>query len=265
MGWEAWFTVVVTLVMVVAMARNVAGPDFVLLGGLTLLVTTGVVPLERATIGFSNEGMLTVAALFVVAAGVRDTGGLDAILRRLLGRPKGLTSAQLRLMTPVALVSGFLNNTPVVAMMVPVVTDWARRVRLPLSRLLIPLSYASILGGTCTLFGTSTNLVVYGMLRDHDASISLGLFDIAVLGLPAVLVGMVYVLLAAPHLLPDRTRSTQLIERPREYSVSMRVTPESPIVGQTIEDAGLRQLPGLFLVEIERESELIPAVAPETR
>ncbi len=265
MGWEAWFTVVVTLVMVVAMARNVAGPDFVLLGGLTLLVTTGVVPLERATIGFSNEGMLTVAALFVVAAGVRDTGGLDAILRRLLGRPKGLTSAQLRLMTPVALVSGFLNNTPVVAMMVPVVTDWARRVRLPLSRLLIPLSYASILGGTCTLFGTSTNLVVYGMLRDHDASISLGLFDIAVLGLPAVLVGMVYILLAAPHLLPDRTRSTQLIERPREYSVSMRVTPESPIVGQTIEDAGLRQLPGLFLVEIERESELIPAVAPETR
>ena len=97
MGWEAWFTVVVTLVMVVAMARNVAGPDFVLLGGLTLLVTTGVVPLERATIGFSNEGMLTVAALFVVAAGVRDTGGLDAILRRLLGRPKGLTSAQLLL------------------------------------------------------------------------------------------------------------------------------------------------------------------------
>lgn len=264
MGWEAWVTIAVTLAMVIAMARGVADPDLLLLGGLTLLVTVGVLPLERAFAGFANEGVLTIGALFVVAAGVSETGGLDGLLRRVLGRPRSLAMAQLRMVIPISSVSAFLNNTPVVAMMVPVVTDWARRTGLPLSRLLLPLSYASILGGTCTLIGTSTNLVVYGLAREHDASVSIGMFDIAVLGIPTLLVGVLYMLVAAPRLLPDRSGSQNLVDRPREYTVAMRVEPNSTVVGQRIEEAGLRGLPGLYLVEIERDGEPMPAVDPET-
>ncbi len=265
MGWEAWVTLAVTAAMVVAMARSVAGPDAILLGGLTLLATLGIVPLDRAFAGFSNEGVLTVGALFVVAAGVRETGALDGMLRRVLGRPRSLAMAQLRVMIPVSSVSAFLNNTPVVAMMMPVVTDWARRNRLSASRLLIPLSYASILGGTCTLIGTSTNLVVYGLARERAPELQIGMFDISVLGIPVLVAGVAYVALFARALLPDRSGAHALIERPREYSVAMRVEPGSPVVGQRIEEAGLRHLPGLYLVEIERDGERLPAVDPETR
>lgn len=265
MGWEAWVTVAITLAMVFAMARSLADPDLVLLGGLTVLVAIGIVPIGRAFSGFANEGVLTVGALFVVAAGVRETGGLDGLLRRVLGRPTRLATAQLRMMIPVTSVSAFLNNTPVVAMMVPVVTDWARRTSLPVSRLLMPLSYASIFGGTCTLIGTSTNLVVYGLARQADPGLEIGMFDIAVLGVPTMIAGILYVLIASPRLLPDRSGSQDLVERPREYTVAMRVEPGSPVVGQRIEEAGLRHLPGLFLVEIERGGELMPAVDPDTR
>lgn len=265
MGWEAWVTLAITAVMVFAMARNIADPDVTLLAGLTALVTLGIVPLDRAFSGFANEGVLTVGALFVVAAGVRDTGSLDGVLRRVLGRPKSIAEAQLRLMIPVSSASAFLNNTPLVAMMVPIVADWARRTGAAVSRLMIPLSYASILGGTCTLIGTSTNLVVYGLARERDPGLEIGMFDIAVFGVPTLIVGIVYVLVASRRLLPDRSGSHELVERPREYTVAMRVAPESPVVGKRIEEAGLRHLPGLYLVEIERDGELMPAVDPDTR
>jgi len=265
MGWEAWTTLAVTALMVLAMARGWAASDLVLLGGVTVFVTLGIISLREAVAGFANEGMLTVAALLVVAAGVHETGGFDTVLRPVLGRPTSLFVAQLRMMLPVSFVSAFLNNTPIVAMMVPVVTDWSRRSGLVASRLLIPLSYASILGGTCTLVGTSTNLVVYGLAREHDPDIAIAFFDIAWLGLPAAVVGTLYVLLTSRWLLPDRAGAMDMIERPREYTVAMRVTADSPIVGQTIEDAGLRHLPGLFLTEIEREGETMAAVGPRTR
>ncbi|MBX3275739.1 MAG: SLC13 family permease [Sandaracinaceae bacterium] len=263
MQWQGWLTLAGTVAMVVAMARGLS-PDLVLMGGLAAFVLAGVVSIGDAFSGFSNHGMLSVAALFVVAAGVRETGGLDALLRRVLGRPRTLASALVRMMLPVSVVSSLINNTPIVAMMVPVVADWARRAQLPVSRLLIPLSYASILGGTCTLIGTSTNLVVYGLLREHDPSLEIGMFDLAWLGVPTLLVGMAYVLVAA-RTLPDRSGAAELIERPREYTVAMRVESGSAVVGQTIEDAGLRHLPGLFLVEIERAGVLSTAVGPETR
>ncbi|MFW6049707.1 MAG: SLC13 family permease [Myxococcota bacterium] len=265
MGPEAWLTVGVTVGMVLVMALNVAGPDVVLLGGLTILLAAGVVSAEAAFDGFSNPAVLTIAALFVVAAGVRETGGLDFVGRRILGRPRSLTTGQLRMMLPVSGISAFLNNTPVVAMMVPLVTDWARRTGLSHSRLLMPLSYAAILGGVCTLIGTSTNLVVAGMALARDPGLRFGMFEIAWLGVPVLVVGTLYVLIASRWLLPDGGRSREMLANPREYTVLMRVEDESPIVGQAIEQAGLRHLPGLYLVEIERDGEVMPAVGPETR
>ena len=163
MEWQAWLTLAVTVLAVAGMAANLAPPDVLLVAGMTVLLATGVLTTGEATAGFSNEGMLSVAVLFAVAAGVRETGALDLLGRRLLGQPKRLAVAQVRMMAPVAFLSAWINNTPVLAVMLPVVQDWARRCGLPVSKLLMPLSYATILGGTTTLIGTSTNLVVSGL------------------------------------------------------------------------------------------------------
>lgn len=264
MPWQAWATLAVVVVMVAVMARQWAAPDVTLLSSLIGLVTIGVLPLERAITGFANRGMLTVAALFIVAEGVHATGGLDRALRGVLGRPRTLRGAQARLMLPVAAASAFFNNTPLVAMMVPVVSDWSRRIGLSRSKLLIPLSYAAIMGGTCTLIGTSTNLIVFGLLREHAPDAHVGMFDLGVLGVPCLIAGTAYVLAAAPRWLPDRQAGAHASERAREYMLTVMVGEDSPVAGQSIERAGLRHLPGLFLVEIQREDHVIPAPGPTT-
>jgi di/tricarboxylate transporter len=160
MSWQAWASVLIMIASVAAMVRGLAGPDLVLTGAMTLLLVFGILTPAQAAEGFGNEGMLTVAILFVVAAGVESTGAMDWVVRRVLGRPKTVLSAQVRMMLPAAGISAFLNNTPVVAMMLPIVQDWAKRIGVSPSKLLMPLSWATILGGTVTIIGTSTNLVV---------------------------------------------------------------------------------------------------------
>ncbi len=189
MSLEAWIALAVVALVIGLLAFTRFAADVVLVAGVTLLLVSGVLTPGEALAGLSNEGMATVAVLYVVAAGLRETGAVAWLVQGVLGRPRNLFNAQLRLMAPVAAASGFMNNTPVVAMFLPAVIDWARQNRLPVSKLLIPLSYASILGGTCTLIGTSTNLVVNGLLISHAGLPGLGMFDIARVGLPAALAG----------------------------------------------------------------------------
>ena len=126
-----------------------------------------------------------MACLFVVAAGISNTGALDYYMGKLLGSPKSAATAQIRLMVPVAIVSAFLNNTPVVAIMIPILQKWSRKCGIPNSQLFIPLSFASILGGTCTLIGTSTNLVVEGMMRERYPEVEpMGMFTLSMYGVP---------------------------------------------------------------------------------
>jgi di/tricarboxylate transporter len=228
------------------------------------LLTLGVLDPKQALAGFSNEGMITVAAMYIVAAGLRDTGAIDLVVQRLLGRPRTLGSAQLRVMLPTVTLSAFINNTPVVATFLPAILTWAKRNGFSASKLLIPLSYAAIFGGTCTLIGTSTNLVVNGLWRaeGHDG---LGMFDIAMVGIPSALAGMAYLLLFGRRLLPERKTGGSAFDNPREYTVEMIVEPEGPLVGKTIIEAGLRQLGRLFLVEIVREGRIVPAVGSSER
>ncbi|PKM22927.1 MAG: SLC13 family permease, partial [Gammaproteobacteria bacterium HGW-Gammaproteobacteria-14] len=165
MDWQGWLTLAVTAGIFLTLISTRLGPDLVLMGALLILSITGVLTAGEAFSGFSNSGLMTVAAMFVVAAGIRASGGVDLVVRHVLGRPKGHRWAMTRLAAPVIGLSGFLNNTPVVATMIPAVARWAKQLNLPASSLMIPLSYVSILGGTLTLIGTSTNLAVNGQYQ----------------------------------------------------------------------------------------------------
>ena len=266
MGLEAWLTIVVVLAILVALIKNVAPPDWLFLGGVAILAAAGVITPKEAFAGFSNGGMLTVAALFVVAAGMRDTGILDYIGQRALGAAQNRESAFRRLAGLVMPLSAFLNNTPIVAMMMPVVMDWCRRNKVSPSKMLIPLSYLTILGGTCTLIGTSTNLVVSGLMEESEMQRGIGLFELAWVGVPYAIVGSLYLYFFGSRLLPDRQELIeQLGEARREYLTEMRVGEHCPLAGKTVEESSLRGLHGLFLTEIDRDGEIIAPVRPDTR
>ena len=140
-GWEATYVTLVVIAAFSLMLTDIVAPDFALLGGLALVLTAGIIDVPTGLKGFSNEGLLTVAVLFAVAAGINNTGALDYYMQKLLGQPRSIARAQFRLMAPVALISAFLNNTPVVAILIPIVQQWARRIRVPASQLFIPLSF----------------------------------------------------------------------------------------------------------------------------
>ena len=281
----AYYAVPLTLCVLAAcvllLSLTRAAPDAVLTGGLVLLLAAGVVPLEKALAGFGNPGLAAVAALFAVAEGLRQTGAVEYAGRRMLGRPKTVGGAILRVAAPSAAVSAFLNNTPVVAAALPVVSDWAKRNNFSPSHLLMPLSFGAVLGGMCTLFGTSTLLVLNGEYRKlPESGGGLGLFDVAWIGVPAAVLGVAYLVIFTPKLLPERRPAGDNLRDPREYTVEMLLDPSSPLVGKTVEDAGLRSLPGAYLLEISRgaaagdgpggvsdggDRQTLPAVSPNER
>jgi di/tricarboxylate transporter len=262
LGWQAWTTLALIVLMVAALIREWARPDIVLGATLGSLLLLGILKPEQALSGFSNEGLLTVAILFVVAQAVTETGSLGPLAATLMGSIKSTGRAVAALMLPVSAVSAFLNNTPVVAMLVPLVRAWAVRNDLPPSKLLIPLSYAAIVGGMCTLIGTSTNLVINGLMISHGYG-SMGMFEIAPIGLAVATVGIVYMSLVGWRLLPDRRDVTaQFRAEQREYLVEMEVRDGCPLIGRSVESGGLRHLKGLFLVHIERRGHVVGPVPP---
>jgi di/tricarboxylate transporter len=263
MTLEAWFVTGVVTLSFALLASNRFSPDLILMAGLTLLLITGVVTPAEALTGFSNEGMVTVAVLYIVITGFRETGGIDWIVQSVLGSARSLTQAQLKVMAPVATLSAFLNNTPVVAIFIPAIDDWAKRFRLSVSKLMLPLSYAAIAGGTCTLIGSSTNLVINGLLLSETKLPAFAILDLAWVGIPVTLTTLLYVLIAQRWLLPERRPPISLYADAREYTVEMRVERESPLIGKSIEQAGLRQLPGVYLVEIDRAGKILTAVPPD--
>jgi len=262
LGWQGWLTLAITLTAFLLNALTSLAAEVVFLGGLAVLYITGILSVDAALAGFSNPGMVTVGVLYIVVTGLEQTGGLDLISQSLLGLPKSKTAALMRLIFPVMGLSAFLNNTPVVAMFIPVVSDWCRKLRISPSKLMIPLSYAAIMGGMCTLIGTSTNLVVNGLVIADTDLPGLGMFDVAWVGLPCVLAGSVLLLTAHRWLLPARKPAISEGDDPRQYTVEMVVETNSPIAGKTVEQAGLRHLPGLYLVEIQRGQQLLTAISP---
>ncbi|MEX1081408.1 MAG: SLC13 family permease [Halofilum sp. (in: g-proteobacteria)] len=262
MDFEAGLTVAVVVGIFVLLTSTRMATDMVFLAGVGILMVGGVLAPAEAFAGLGNTGLVTVGVLYVVVAGVDDTGGIRWIVQHVLGRPTSLGNAQGKLMAPVAAMSAFLNNTPVVAMLIPAVRDWARKYDLSVSKLMIPLSYAAILGGTCTLIGTSTNLVINGLLVERMPELGLGMFELAWVGIPVTLVGIAFIQLTSRWLLPERRAAVTQFSEPREYSVEMLVDESGALVGKSIEEAGLRHLPGVYLVEIDRPDSVVPAVSP---
>lgn len=265
MSPDAWITVATVFLIFVSLTFNFAPADFVFLAGAAFLAAWGIISPGEALAGFSNPGVLTVAVLFIVAAGMRETGLLDQVGHHVLGRATNARSAMKRLAVVVLPSSAFLNNTPIVAMFVPTVLDWCRQRGVQPSKLLIPLSFLAILGGTCTLIGTSTNLVVNGLMLEHGVR-GMGLFEIGLVGLPYAVIGFLYLYFLGPRLLPNRKGFLeQLTETRREYLAEMQVQPGCRLIGQTVQEAGLRHLSGLFLIEINRGETILSPVGPDDR
>lgn len=265
MTMDGWLVIAVVVATGLGLSITRIGADLILVGALTILLLLGVITPDVALSGFSNPGLATVAVLYVVVSGCIETGAANILAKSLLGRPRTEWSAQARLMLPVAFLSAFLNNTPVVAMLVPAVQDWARQNRFSVSKLMIPLSYAAIFGGACTMIGTSTNLIIAGLVAEDKTLPNIGFFEIAWLGIPSAVIGIAFVLFTSRWLLPVRKPPITEQMNPKEYAVEMLVESGSALVGQTIEQAGLRHLPSLYLAEIERGDSIMPAVGPNER
>jgi len=263
---DAWLTLAVVLATLVVLALELLPPAMAMLGSVTVLLVLGVLDIPEAFAGFSNPAPLTVAALYVVAAGVQKAGLLERLTAAVLGRGRDEGSERLglaRVLVPVAGSSGFLNNTPIVAMVAPAIVTWARRTGQSASRYLLPVSFATILGGTITVIGTSTNLVVSGLLEAHGEE-PLAFFEIGKVGVPVAIAGLTLLVLLTPILLPVRRAPSEMMEADaREFTVEMIVAGEAAPAGQTVSEAGLRNLQGVYLVEIERDGRTMAPVAPD--
>ncbi|MEM9082339.1 MAG: SLC13 family permease [Planctomycetota bacterium] len=264
----------VVLCMLALLALSRYGADLIIMGALTALLVFGVIDASQAIQGFANPAVLTVGLLYVVACGMRETGAIQLISAKLMGNARTERSARIRLVIPVAFLSAFANNTPIVASFMPMVTSFSKRTGIPVSRLLMPLSFAAILGGLTTLIGTSTTLVVAGLLIEKRKVVSeagldpesiplFGFFTVTPVGLAMAIIGCTYVALFGGALLPKSASKGEQAGDRREYTANLRVETDSPVVNRTVEAAGLRHLPGLFLARIERGDETITAVGPD--
>lgn len=264
--WEAWYTAAVIVGVILGLVREWARPELLLTGALAALLAAGVLAPAEALAGFANPAVAAVGALYIVAAGAHETGALSMLSGRLTGGAGASTSARLlRLLTPTTFLSGALNNTPVVAMLIPQVQQRAQQGGFSASKLLLPLSYASIAGGMTTLIGTSTNLVVDGLLR-AEGHAGLAFFDLTWVGLPVALVVLAYLVAVAPHLLPDRETPSGGApadhEEPSDYLFEVEVASGAPFAGTTIEEAELRALGDAYLVHLRRRGKVVP-VSPD--
>ena len=262
MDWQGWITLALTVAVLATLILTRLSSHVVMMGALAILSVLGILTAGEAFAGFSNSGLITVAAMYVVATGIHASGGVDLLVHGVLGNPRTVRTALPRIFAPVVLLSGFLNNTPVVATMIPAIHAWSRKINIAPSKLMIPLSYSAILGGTLTMIGTSTNLVVNGQYQSITGEAGFSLFSITLIGLPVAIVGCLFIWLAAPRLLPDR-RDNKAFANLREFTLEVSVDPLGPLVGKTVEGAGLRNLKRVYLVEIDREGSIVTAVSSE--
>lgn len=256
--------------MMVCLIKEVARPDMIVFVALTSLFVTGILTPKEAVAGFSNEGMLTVALLFIIAGAIQKSGVVEYAITYLLGKSKSERYSLIKLLVPITGASAFLNNTPIVVTLTPIIRKWSEENNISPSKFLIPLSYASILGGILTLIGTSTNLVVHGLMIERGME-GYSLFTLAAVSLPASVLGLIYLVTFGYKLLPNyKTYGEIASKKSREYLTEMIVEEnypylDNPLVNKTVEEAGLRGLEGVYLIAIIRNGEKIYPVKHSTK
>ena len=245
---HAWITIATVLGMFTTLLFTKIRADIVFLAAIGMLFITGVLDTKEAFSGFSSTSVVVIGVLFVVVAGLTHTGVLQWIVRYLLGQPNSYGKAVVRLMLPVAGLSSFLSNTTVVAMFVGIVKMWSKKLGVAPSKLLIPLSYASGMGGVCTLIGTPPNLIISGLYTDKTG-VAMNVLATTVPGLFCLVVGVLSVI-AMRKLLPDRKAPESAFEDTTEYTVELLVPSDNKYIGETLGDAGLFHVKGGSLIEV---------------
>src|SRR5438105_3809489 len=269
MSWGAWYTLAVVVALVVVLASRRISAPVAVMAAVAALVAPGVISTSTALAGFSNEAPVTIAALYVLAGGVLATGALDGVTARLLSTgpraSRGPGRLELgRLLIPVSAMSALIYNTPLTAMTAPLVAAWASRTGRRPSWYLLPLNLAILGGGLITGIGTTTNVVISGLLTASNRH-PLSLLEPAPVGLAVCAVILVVIIIAAPWLVADRTAPSEGLSDARAFTVEMRGVPGRGLAGRTIEQAGLRNLDGVFLVEVSRGGTASPAIGPDHR
>ncbi len=257
---------IVLAFIIISLYTEMLGPAFTFLIGVIVLGIFGILTPREILSGLANEQIAVIILLLLFGDIIRKTDIIDALFDRIFRRTTSYRMFMIKMIMMVAGFSAFLNNTPLVAIMMPYVNSWSKRNNIKPSKLLIPLSYAAILGGCATLIGTSTNLIVNGLVTDQlivPGLEPLELFDFTAVGLPMIILGSIYLILFSNRLLPERQdAAAEFTDKTREYLVEARIRTRSSLIGKTVEEANLRNLRGLFLVEISRNQERLSAVSP---
>ena len=257
---------IVLAFIIISLYTEIIGPAFTFLIGVIVLGFFGILTPKEILSGMANEQIAVIILLLLLGDIIRKTDIIDGLFDKVFRKTKSYRGFLIKMIVVVSGFSAFLNNTPLVAIMIPYVHNWSKRNNIKPSKLLIPLSYAAILGGCATLIGTSTNLIVNGLVTDQliiPGLKPLELFDFTIVGLPMIFLGTIYLTLFGNKLLPDRKDViADFSTKSREYLVEAQIRPNSKLIGKTIEGAGLRNLKGSFLVEITRGEQRLSAVSP---
>ena len=251
----AWITILTVLSMFTVLLLTKLRADLVFLGAIAILFVTGVLNAKEAFSGFSSTSVVIIGVLFVVVAGLTHTGVLQWIVKHLLGQPESYSKAVIRLMLPVAGLSSFLSNTTVVALFVGIVKMWSKKLGVSPSKLLIPLSYASGMGGVCTLIGTPPNLIISGLYAENTG-VAMNVLTTTIPGLFCLFIGVLSII-AMRNLLPDRKAPESAFESTSEYTVELLVPSDNPNIGMTINEAGLNNVRGGNLIEVVHFDEFL--------
>lgn len=253
MTTQGFYVLAIIVIMIVALVKEVMRPGLILFSALLILMIIGIVPSTEVLAGFSNKGMITVAILFVISEGITQSGALTRLANAFLPRRRGnIRSLFFRVMFPISFMSAFLNNTPIVIIFAPIVKKWAENLNLSAQKFLIPLSYATILGGVCTLIGTSTNLVVHGLMLDNGFA-GFSMFELGMVGVPLAFVGYIYMSYIGVHLLPgEKNFIRKPLSDQKDYYYELVVPTESVLVGQTLKNGRSKDLKGFDIIEVER-------------
>ena len=261
-NFQPWFVLLVVFLLFLLIYKEYLKASVSFLLAVLLFSITGILTPSEVLSGFSNESIASILMLILITTGLRKNFQLEYLFDAVFKKVNTYRGFLFRMMSQVAILSSIINNTPVVALMTPYVVEWGKKNNIAPSRLLIPLSYATIMGGMITLIGTSTTLVLNGFLQDFDHP-SLLFEDLFIIGISVTVSGILFILFVGYKFLPDHKDVLKTYsENKREYIVETRVLPESKLIGKNLLKAGLRNLKGVYLVELLRGSRMISPVGP---